>query len=358
MEIHVIDNAINSLEVGLEFYNSFLDNLDNLDVSVTHFGNLKFAVISLHNAVELLTKSILLEVNEFLVFKTDIENDESLCEILQQQFYKKKRKANIAYHAVFSQNHYKTIEYGKSIILLQKIFKDKISKRDYEVLDFLAEYRNSLTHLGYASAFEWYKILIVLNKSLDLIKGFYIDNIIKSEEYFTGEITRNIEKTLKKSKEYIPDIWMASNENVIETINTKLDLYFENILIKINNIDKDNYYNFYQKINFTFNNKSDDINLVWNFIYSYLNEAIMIVDDSGKIVGYISLDDWNLMFVCDENGIPKYLDNVGIIIPKEKLYFEEDKIYDISNKNKNKLLYINSGECNVLINMYLKNKVQ
>ncbi|NYC47940.1 hypothetical protein DE171_000330 [Clostridium beijerinckii] len=58
MEIHVIDNAINSLEVGLEFYNKFLDNLDNLDISVSHFGNLKFAVISFHNAVELLTKGV------------------------------------------------------------------------------------------------------------------------------------------------------------------------------------------------------------------------------------------------------------------------------------------------------------
>ena len=27
MEIHVIENAVNSLEVGLDFYNKFLNNL-------------------------------------------------------------------------------------------------------------------------------------------------------------------------------------------------------------------------------------------------------------------------------------------------------------------------------------------
>lgn len=358
MEIHVIDNAINSLEVGLEFYNKFLDNLDNLDISVSHFGNLKFAVISFHNAVELLTKGVLLDVNEFLVFKADIENDDSLCEMLQKQFLKKKRKANIAYHAVFSQNHYKTIEYGKSIILLHKIFKNEISKRDYEVLDLLAEYRNSLTHLGYASTYEWYKILVVLNKSLELIKGFYINSIIRSEEYFTDEIIQNIEKTLKKSKESIPDIWMASHEYILEDINNKLDLYFENNLVNINDIVQNREYDFYEKIKFSFKNKDNTINLVWDFIYSYLNESIIIVDDSKRIIGYISLEDWNLTFLYDENGIPNYLDKVGIFIPKEKLYFDENRIYDISNKSKNNLLYIKSGECVILINKYLKNRVK
>ncbi|WP_142414229.1 hypothetical protein [Hathewaya massiliensis] len=38
MEIHVTENAVNSLEVGLDFYNRFLDNLDSLDISVSHFG--------------------------------------------------------------------------------------------------------------------------------------------------------------------------------------------------------------------------------------------------------------------------------------------------------------------------------
>ena len=92
MEIHVTDNAINSLEVGLEFYNKFLDNSDNIDISVSHFGNLKFTVVGIHNAIELLTKSILLDINELIVFKVDIDNDPELCYMLKNQFEKNVEK--------------------------------------------------------------------------------------------------------------------------------------------------------------------------------------------------------------------------------------------------------------------------
>lgn len=151
---------------------------------------------------------------------------------------------------------------------------------------------------------------------------------------------------------------MASHEYILEDINNKLDLYFENNLVNINDIVQNREYDFYEKIKFSFKNKDNTINLVWDFIYSYLNESIIIVDDSKRIIGYISLEDWNLTFLYDENGIPNYLDKVGIFIPKEKLYFDENRIYDISNKSKNNLLYIKSGECIILINKYLKNRVK
>ena len=76
-------NAVNSLEVGLDFYNRFLDNLYSLDISVSHFGNLKFSAVAIQNSIELLSKSILLDVNEMIVFNLNIKSDLVLCDMLR-----------------------------------------------------------------------------------------------------------------------------------------------------------------------------------------------------------------------------------------------------------------------------------
>lgn len=70
-------------------------------------------MVAIQNAVELLSKSILLDVNELIVFNLDIESDSAVCTMLRNQFYKKRKKAHIAYNAVFSNNNYKTIDYSK-----------------------------------------------------------------------------------------------------------------------------------------------------------------------------------------------------------------------------------------------------
>ena len=72
---------------------------------------IKWGTFTIQNSIELLTKAILLDINEVLVFKTEVENDDMLCGLLRLQYYNK-GKAHIAYHAVFSQNSYLTIDYN------------------------------------------------------------------------------------------------------------------------------------------------------------------------------------------------------------------------------------------------------
>ncbi|RMC97791.1 hypothetical protein D9O40_14265 [Clostridium autoethanogenum] len=352
MEIHVIENAVNSLEVGLDFYNKFLDNIDNLDISVSHFGNLKFTVVAIQNAVELLSKSILLDVNELIVFNLDIENDPVVCNMLRDQFYKKHKKANIAYNAVFSRNDYKTIEYSKCISLIMKIFNNKINQKNYNTLSLLGEYRNTLTHLGYASTFEWYKILIVLNETLKLILKFYIENINNFDRYFSNETIELIKVTLEKSDKILPDLWVASNDPILEDINSKLDNYFSNG-INIDEIKQDKVYGFYESIIFKY---KEDVNLKWIFKYSYLNEAIIITDENNRIVCFISLDDENLKYKKDDNNIPTELEKMDIYIPKKLLKYGQDIKYDIKSRNfASKIECEENANVGTLINMYLKN---
>lgn len=353
MEIHVTENAINSLEVGLEFYNKFLVNLNSIDISVYHFGNLKFAVVAIQNAIELLSKSILLDVNELIVFKVDIDNDPVVCNMLRMQFEEKKRKAHLAYNAVFSNNNYKTIEYSRCILLIRKIFDGEIKDENYNTLRSLGEYRNTLTHLGYASIYEWYKILVVLNKTLELILKFYMGNISNSKKYFSENNIEEINKTLKKSKQALPDLWLASNETILEDINKKLDDYFEDSA-KINEIKQISEYGFYESIDFIYSNKGKNITLSWNFKYSYLNESIIIIDNTMLIVGFISIDNENLKYIRDEHNLPTKLNEVGINVPKEAIKFEEDKMYNFKSKRITSIIKCEAKTANILIEMYLK----
>lgn len=45
-------------------------------------------MVAIQNAVELLSKSILLDVNELIVFNLDIESDSAVCTMLRNQFHK------------------------------------------------------------------------------------------------------------------------------------------------------------------------------------------------------------------------------------------------------------------------------
>lgn len=355
MEISIKDNAINSLEIGLEFYNKFLDNINTLDISIRHYGNLKFTVIAIHNTIELLTKAVLLDVNEFLVFRIEAENDDVLCSLLRRQYNRKKRKANIANTAIWAQNTYKTISYEKCIKSLIKIFSNELTSNDYNVLYELAQYRNALTHLGYASVYEWYKILLTVNKSLNLIIDFFIDSLVKSTDYIPDDIINLIIDTLKKCELYLTDIWMASHEATLGDIDEKMYLVFNSNLIRDIDIIRDSECHFIKKICFTYTHKGKEVFIKWKFIYSAINEAIILIDNNENIVCYISLEEWNLKYSYDSDGIPTTLENFYIYIPKTIFKYSKNSIYDIKSSKKNHKLEIVSKKTNILVNMYLKN---
>lgn len=354
MEISVKDNALNSLEIGLEFYNKFLDNLDTADISVKHYGNLKFTVIAIQNTIELFAKAVLLDVNEFLVFKVEAENDHVLCSLLRKQYDRKRRKANIAYNAIWTQNKYKTISYEKCIKLLIKIFSKELTSNDYKTLDELAQYRNALTHLGYASVYEWYKILITVNKSLNLIIGFFIDNLVNSTDYISDDIINLIVDTLNKCELHLTDIWMASHEATLDEVDNIVYSYFQNDLIKDIEITRALEYHFIKKMCFTYHYKHEKINAKWQFKYSAINEAIIIVDSKENIVTHINLLDEDMKYKIDEDGTPSTLKDFSLYVPKSNIKYIKNTIYDIkSNKNYHKF-QIKQNKISTLFSKYLK----
>ncbi|MBU9705587.1 hypothetical protein KSP24_01435 [Paenibacillus sp. AK121] len=350
MEIHVKENAINSFEVGLNFYNKFLDNPNSLDISVAHYGNLKFAVIAIHNSLELLTKAILLDINELLVFETDIENDIHLCNLLRDQYDSKRKHAHFAYHSVFSDAPYITIGYNKSIKLLMKIFGDKLDDRNNYTLIKMSEYRNTLTHLGYASVFEWYKILVEINNALEIVLTFYIENLIDIKRYFGNELIEATKNILEKSENYIQEVWMASKEYVLSEVNERIDVVLNNELIEVNNIEEKEEYGFFKSVNFNYKEKIYN----WKFLYSYLNEAILIHDNDKHIVACISIEDQNVQYSY-KDGLPNEIKNVYVFVPKKRTICEAKTIFNLNSKDKYDRFDLDSKQLIAIISKYIKN---
>ncbi|MDM0684759.1 hypothetical protein QTH43_01720 [Clostridium perfringens] len=145
---------------------------------------------------------------------------------------------------------------------------------------------------------------------------------------------------------------MASKEILLENINEKLDSYFDNS-ISVEDVKQDNEYGFYESITFKYNEES---NLKWIFKYSYLNEAIIIIDENNKIVSFISLDDENLKYKKDADNIPIELEKFDLYVPIKLLEYEENKLYDIKSRSSTlKIKCEDNSNARTLINMYLKN---
>lgn len=68
MLLHLLDNGLNSFTVGLDFYNKYLFD-ENLSIDLDkYYGNLKFAVIGIQNATELVIKKLLSNINDLLIY--------------------------------------------------------------------------------------------------------------------------------------------------------------------------------------------------------------------------------------------------------------------------------------------------
>lgn len=357
MELHILENGLNSLEVGINFFDKFIyDNTDKIDISVGHYGDLKFAVIAIHNAVELLTKEILKDINEFLIFELDVEGDDTLCEMLYRQYKKQKKTAHISYWSVFTEGRYKTIEYNRCIKIICKIFKDYLTDENKGVLLKLADYRNALTHLGYASTFDWYKILINLEQVLRIVYEFYFVNI-KTNVRDIEDIKVKIEKLLQKSYKNTYEVWFASNSLFLCKCEDYLDKLFEESKLQISEdsttIDCDDG-ELYETLIIEKNNKYNI-----KFKYSYINGAIFLLNDYDNIIFAITLEDFNFNL----NEVEE-LEKVYVSAPKKIMNYNKNTQYKLYKLNKAlvksseefNVYQLNLGNLQTLLNKYLFNK--
>lgn len=218
MLLHLLENAENSLLVGLDFYSKYLNC--NCDISLTeHYGNLKFAIIGIHNSVELLIKKLLSQVDELLIYDDEtIDNPEVLSYI--GKTYNEKEKIHLSYFMAHFSEKFKTISYSKCLIRFKACFN--ISENEIKILEKLNQYRNVLTHFGLEDINDQDKIIFILNYTLNIINNRIIPLVNKEKIQVEDEYNKVIEEFLHEYQNSFFEIWEACNEFVIQYYNDKI----------------------------------------------------------------------------------------------------------------------------------------
>ncbi|MBU3175244.1 hypothetical protein KPL47_02560 [Clostridium estertheticum] len=310
MQFHIMNNGIDSLLFGLIHYKKFLENIDDLGLGIDeHFSELKFSTMAFHNAIELFTKKILYDVNELLIFTVDV-SDNFIARLLHEKYVENSRDSYMDYWIAgkVEDTTYKTIEYKKSIEILKSIFKEELADRDYEVLVSLGKMRNAMTHLGYWDDFGWYKILIVINDTLGLVKTFYSKTIRKSERHFEGEVLEEIDRIINLASMGLEETWWASWEYQLEGVFKYFDEIFGELVDKVEmDIDE----SIYSLKKLSFKREGKETDLVVKLIPRC--DAILFIKED--------------IIMCAINMAEfKFKDKLDISFESFKIYFFKSKI--------------------------------
>lgn len=219
MILHLLDNGLNSLNVGIKFYNKYLkDETMYYDVSTNHFGDLKFSVIALHNAVELFSKKLLADVNELLIFQKEILDEPFVLKALNNQNLKK-----LQYTLIHNDSNFKTIDYSLAIERVKVIFD--LTAANKKTLEDLARFRNRLTHFALDKAIEYHEILEVLNETLEIIQVFFIPQINSKQENIKKRDISRIKTIIEKGKVVALSVWKAYFYEHFEEVWDKFDQF-------------------------------------------------------------------------------------------------------------------------------------
>lgn len=223
MKLKLIENAIDSLDIVMEYYYHSIycepDEEKRCD---------KIVITFLHNAMELFLKAILhhKKVNIF-ESKQDILNNLTLDEILSENI-------NI-----------KTIPYEK--LVKEFITYFGCNKKTETVLYNLGKYRNAITHFGIDISKQKDQFYITIYETFNIILYEIYDELLKLDKYFSyNDIIDSLESWLEGSEEFQYIMCFNNPQNKI--------FNFVNIMDSIKNSSKFlNFLNTYE-INMQFNN--------------------------------------------------------------------------------------------------------
>lgn len=93
----------------------------------------------------------------------------------------------------------------------------------------------------------------------------------------------------------------------------------------------------------------------WLFKYSFVNDAIIVNDNNDIIVGCICIDNRSLVLEESENGLPKGIKNIYMFIPKRKLIYKDETVYNEKDKELFKRFPIKQSKFSNLIENYIRN---
>lgn len=323
MHINLVENGLHSLKVSLEFYESFLFHEDEYDISVDYFGKLKFTIIALQGSIELLSKQILSDINELLIFDMEqLRNNQKIKSLLYRQYQSRERKAHLISFLTDSDQKVNTISYSKTIELLSDIFRVEITNKQCEYIRKLGVYRNALSHFSYSNPLEWYEILITINKVYELISKFYLLKIDSNEQ---SHYVERIENLTGKGYDLIEDYWLLQNEDILNIIMDKIESYCNERTYSLIIKEFDSHFSYYTSFNI------GDVERDTNKIFielSPLNDSIVFRKKDNQIILFCKIEEKNISYVNSSIEIKR----IDCYQPKEKEYFLRDATYNLQDK--------------------------
>ena len=169
MRFKLLDNAIDTLRFGLDFYWKYLQLEDKYNEE--NPGYLKMAVICIQNSLELFIKKILSNYNELLIYD-DLSN-KKLLEIFM--INKNEYKNMPLDYFIINQTKIHTIDYTNLISRFRIICE--LNEFQYNTLENIGQLRNKITHFGIDKVMDFHEVIVTINNSLDLISELIYDEL-------------------------------------------------------------------------------------------------------------------------------------------------------------------------------------
>lgn len=228
VRLHLIENAIDSLSFGKDFYQKYFDLGDDKYLSHEIPGYLKMVVICFHQSIELFNKKLLMDIDPKLIISEDsLEEYDTLLKACEED----NRKFRIEEFVMSEFHNIKTIGYSKTIDHVENKFS--LNKDEVKVLKELGATRNRLIHFGLDKVLDFYEVLREINDTIGLIIGFYYEilkNNIQIDRYYKyifHELKELLQQAIDIEKEAW-EVYYADNfENINWTFDSLLDQKFQ-----------------------------------------------------------------------------------------------------------------------------------
>lgn len=334
MNLKMVENAIDSLRFVIDlFYDSKYNDNEN--------RKLKLITIFLHNSIELLIKSILINKDELCIYKDLDSNILNKAKSIQSQ-----NKISLD-EVLIKDFDIKTIGYGSIIEKYLSFYA--YDKKTKVVLERLGYYRNAVTHFGLVLSDDVTELYSTIYGTIEIILYVLYPQLLTIDDYFSfNDVQDMFEPLLEVSYDIQRELCIDNKNKKIlrfsdllkETLESDKFLLAINALGVSMNIGCTDY----EEADFQFDFIYITNNLVQLYSkYSYFHNVTVFYDD----IGYI----W---FIVDHSSDNLYL------------YYEDERyswcpevykswINNIGTKCKSKPLTINNIR-NQIIDMLKKNE--
>lgn len=204
IEFNILENGRISMKESIEFLKAIIDGQSS-------YKNIKNLILSLHNSLELLFKTVILEKNEFMIF--DLRSNQNFDKLIKT--YKKMRNENISLAEYASKHNDKlpnTISYKDTYIILKYLYGiDDISDQLVVQLNRLNDIRNNLMHFNMTINEDD----IILCLELIIMCDDIFEDLIEGYEWLVDDSLISIIETKKGLNQLnIIELLMKDIENI------------------------------------------------------------------------------------------------------------------------------------------------